>query len=560
MEKAKTIKSENYDYISLMEKALSAYSESDIRRYFENVGKEGLKEHGFPRLTANLGILIANGRKRSLIPLFSEMAELCTREIPRVRAANEFSVHELTSMLCELRKSRVIPVSTLSVWSKRLCDIRPRECYTRFAEDKFDRVNNWGIFSLYSEFTRSRLGAEIDMGFVDLQIENQLRCFDSNGMYRDPGCPMVYDLVARALFSLLLYAGYNGRYAKQIDEHLKKAGLLTLRMQGASGEIAYGGRSAQLIFNEAILAIVLEYEAARYKRDGDIYTAGLFKAACRKALKKLNEGLSESPMSHVKNRFPRGSGIGCEEYAYFEKYMTTVASYLYMARSVSDGGISIRQEERAFALSLSEGFHKVFLSAGEYSAELDTNADPRYDCSGLGRLIRNGAPSAICISHPAASSPKYRISGVGSSALSISPGFRSGKGIVFSADSGSQELTACYADSDNAYAHIICTVGTRHAEADYTLSPDGLKIECRGDSGMCLMLPAFLYDGETQAEIKALRHKLSVSYRGYVCIYETDGSIFELEQLAENRNGVYKIFTAEGLAPLTVKIRIEEEK
>ena len=64
-------------YLDLMEKALSAYSHEHILRYYNDVKKNGLTEHGFPRLTANIGILIAHGRRRDLLPLFMDMIEVC---------------------------------------------------------------------------------------------------------------------------------------------------------------------------------------------------------------------------------------------------------------------------------------------------------------------------------------------------------------------------------------------------------------------------------------------------------------------------------------------------
>ena len=64
-------------YLDLMERTLSAYSEEHILRYFADVKREGLTEHGFPRLTANIGILISHGRRVELLPLFLEMMEFC---------------------------------------------------------------------------------------------------------------------------------------------------------------------------------------------------------------------------------------------------------------------------------------------------------------------------------------------------------------------------------------------------------------------------------------------------------------------------------------------------
>ena len=60
-------------YLDLMERALEAYRDDHIVRYFDTVKAEGITEHGFPRLTANIGILIAHGRKTELKRLFTDM-------------------------------------------------------------------------------------------------------------------------------------------------------------------------------------------------------------------------------------------------------------------------------------------------------------------------------------------------------------------------------------------------------------------------------------------------------------------------------------------------------
>ena len=53
-----------------MEQVLSAYTDEHIRTYFNDVKTNGLTEHGFPRLTANIGILIAHGRRKDILSLF----------------------------------------------------------------------------------------------------------------------------------------------------------------------------------------------------------------------------------------------------------------------------------------------------------------------------------------------------------------------------------------------------------------------------------------------------------------------------------------------------------
>ena len=83
-------------YMDLMEKTLSAYTPAHIDRYFEDVKRDGLKEHGFPRLTANIGILIAHNRRTDLKERFIEMMDLCCQQIPKVTAAKEISVEEVS--------------------------------------------------------------------------------------------------------------------------------------------------------------------------------------------------------------------------------------------------------------------------------------------------------------------------------------------------------------------------------------------------------------------------------------------------------------------------------
>lgn len=77
-----------HQYIELMEKVLKAYSEQDIQDYIEDVRQNSLKEHGFPRLTANIGILIAHNKAHDLKELFLEMMNLCCDQIARYSQAS----------------------------------------------------------------------------------------------------------------------------------------------------------------------------------------------------------------------------------------------------------------------------------------------------------------------------------------------------------------------------------------------------------------------------------------------------------------------------------------
>ena len=48
-------------YLDLMERVLGAYSSEHIDSYTRDTERDGIREHGFARLTANIGILLAHG-------------------------------------------------------------------------------------------------------------------------------------------------------------------------------------------------------------------------------------------------------------------------------------------------------------------------------------------------------------------------------------------------------------------------------------------------------------------------------------------------------------------
>ena len=310
-------------YLELMEKALSAYSDDHIREYFEKVKKEGLTEHGFPRLTVNIGVLVCHGRRTDLSGIFVEMMDFCCSEIPKVKAANDFSVREVVFCILELEKQGAFHDEILR-WKRELIAIVPTECYDKFATEPDQIIGNWALFTAVSEYTRALLLGIDNRDFVEFQIENQLGRLDENGMYMDNlkhEChqPIMYDLVPRYLFTLLLFFGYRGRYYEEIDAILRKTALMTLKMQSDTGEMAFGGRSNQFVHNEPMIAIIFEYEARRYAREGDTETAKRFKAAIARAIEVTEYWLAKEPIRHVKNRFPTDTRYGCEKYAYFRR-------------------------------------------------------------------------------------------------------------------------------------------------------------------------------------------------------------------------------------------------
>lgn len=554
-------------YIDLMEKTLTAYTDEHIRIYYERVREEGLREHGFPRLTANIGILIAHGRRTELTPLFCDMMDTCCAQIPRGGAANDFSVKEIVFCLMELERRGTVSGEALARWKARLRTIDPTVCYDKFARAPQDQVNNWACFTLVSEWMRRVYGlcedGAANEAFVDLQLENQLKYLDENGMYRDPHEPMVYDLVPRGLFAVLLHFGYRGKFYGVLDDCLRRTGLPTLHMQSTTGEIPYGGRSAQFLYNEALLAIVCEYEASRYAREGDPVTAARFKQAIARALDHIALWLDHTPMSHAKNFFPVESKVGCEKYAYFDKYMITTASYLYAAYLLCDDEISAQgaMEPRADTYATSAHFHKLFLRAGDYFLEFDTDADPHYDASGLGRIHRRGAPSTICLSVPCTATPNYTVNVENAVPLSLCAGVLVGGTWNFACENGvKHEIVSYQAQDGTATAEIVNRFAEdRIVRTNYAVSDAGVKITVRGAGEIGYLLPAFDFDGAVYTAMTYDAHRLEIAYHGWVCRYTTDGEIADTGNLAANRNGHYRVFSARGRGTVRVKIEILKE-
>lgn len=542
-------------YLELMAKALSAYSDKHILEYFGRVMAEGLTEHGFPRLTVNIGVLICHGYRQDLIPLFIEMMDFCCEQIPRVKAANDFSVREIVFCIMELQKYGRF-TKEIEHWKSELLKIDPTRCYDKFASEPDQVIGNWALFTAVSEYARAILLDIDNSDFVELQIENQLHRLDENGMYmdnihHDAHQPIVYDLVPRYLFTLLIHFGYKGKHFERIDRVLRETALLTLKMQSVTGEIAFGGRSNQFVHNEPMLGIIFEFEAARYAREGDFETAGRFKAAIARAIEITEYWLTKDPISHIKNRFPTDTRYGCEKYAYFDKYMITTASHLFSAYLVCDESIQMGDfVNRDDCFMTSRHFHKLFMRSGGYFLEFDTDADPHYDSSGLGRVHRYGAPSPICLSLPCTDTPKYMLCNENKLRASLCPGVIMDGEELFACESGEAIEVISYS---REMARLKYPLGIM---ADYNISENGVHVHVTGDGKILHMLPAFSFDGESETQISICNNILEVAYEGWMCRYTASGEIRDLGKTARNRNGFYKLFCAEGNGALDLKIEI----
>ena len=189
-------------------------------------------------------------------------------------------------------------------------------------------------------------------------------------------------------------------------------------------------------------------------------------------------------------------------------------------------------------------FHVVCLRAGDYTAQFDYNAQAVYDCDGLGRVHRRGAPPTICMSVPCPAGEKigYSTEVPNVRTLAIAP---VGDGTLRPAGSGE--------DAEGAWANW------RQGALDWKcrLTRKGLESVLTGPGEVAMSLPAFEFDGETATAISCDGKTLAIRYRGWTCAYTTDGAIADTGAVCCNRNGRYRAFEARGKGSLSVKITID---
>lgn len=545
-------------YLNIMERALEAYSADQIDEYFDKVKLEGLTEHGFARLTVNIGTMIAHGRKQELYGRFIEMMSFCCSHVSTDLAANDFSVQEMLVCLDLLEERGTVDRETLAAWRDQL---KKPVIYNEVAKSPDQLAYNWVLFSATSEFLRMKRGlCPMDMDFIDMQLATQVVHLDENGMYRDAEihAPIVYDNVSRTLFSILMFYGYDGKYREKIDESLRRAGLLSLRMQSPTGEIPSTGRSNQFYHNEAHLASICEYEAARYKKEGNHALASRFKRAASDALASIERGFSQRPIHHVKNRFPLDSKYGCDGYGYFNKYMITAASFLNWARIFCDDSIEIAKEPvtKPDALTLTDDFHLAFLRAGDYFTQIDTNANPKQEASGLCRIHKRGAPSEICLSSAGTSTPIYYTDVEECSDLSFTAGIVKRGEAVFKTR-GEYKLVSCCTTDNAATATLECEIDGEKINLSVSVTENGVDITVWGEGEVALMLPTLDFDGETRVIPKVSERDIEISYRSHTAKYTTSGEISDTDTIGCNRNAHYKIFYTHAKNHLTTHISID---
>ena len=312
------------------------------------------------------------------------------------------------------------------------------------------------------------------------------------------------------------------------------------------------------------MAACLEFAASEAFRLSQHEKAARYKAVANYALACIVKWMQDAPGHHIKNYYPNDSMVGCEDYAYYDKYMVTVASFLYLAYQFCDDtimpSISPAEDDSCFSFQTPEVFRKLFCKAGSYFLEAEVCSDPDYDAEGIGRIQRRGAPSTICISVPAPKAPNYRLERPNEMPLSICCGKLHGDQWEYAFDAGAKNQISSHNASENqsnGEIHHVLPSG-ESLTTSISVTQNGVTLTVTGEGTVGITLPAFFFDGKEHSNISHTTHKLAVTYKNWICSYETSNTLDELAIICGNRNGQYQVFRAVGNRSVTVHISIEK--
>lgn len=442
-------------------------------------------------------------------------------------------------------------------WRHWLSDLDPERCYGDVFSQR-PEPRNANTFALASEQARiaARLTASAD--FLDRYLDYQRQWFVASGMYREVGEPMVYDLTVRKNLVLMRSKGYVGGHALWMEEMLERGGLVSLFTQSATGQAPFGGRSSQYLFVEATLACVFEYEARRYAARGELTKAGAFVRGARLALESAVPWLALEPPRHIRNAFPPEAAHGTDSYGLYTVYAPLAATLFAQAWHLADAAIpegTCPAETGEAVFSLDPVFHKVFASRDGWSLEIDTVADPDYDATGIGLLLRRGLPVPLALCAPLPAKPKYASAVVPSGLpAAIGPCWKGADGLWRSlASCGAREVLGWDVSAERRAAGLdvklvwnLAPPGARSVHLCVSLEDARVRVRATvsgGDvSAVAFQVPVMESDGGSTASIVARDGVVECLIRGARLRASCAGAEQGWEPgRGVNRNGVYRV-------------------
>jgi hypothetical protein len=540
-----------------------------------------------PRFASPGAILLHFGRAPEIRDAVFRSMGYCCRVLPSGQAKEnspDFWMRELVTAYMALET--VATPEQLRKWAEGLAAVEPERIYTRVSPDgtTLATLGNWAIYAAAGEAMREAAGLKPSAGaflwgnaFYDRYVGAQLGEFTANGMYRDPGDPITYDVATRLQVACGLAFGYDGKHRSELEELLRRGGLTTLLFASPDGYCPYGGRSAAFNFREIILTALCELEARRY-RTSDPRLAGAFKRQAHRSFLSVQRWLAElKPWRHIKNGFPPEAGHGLDSYGHYSVYSLLAASCLGLATVFADDTIAetpCPAEIGGFAFELAPAFHKVFANCQGTYLEIDTAADPHYDATGLGCFTFEGVPLELGLGMPfAAPMQKWGRPAISiasefvqpATPVAIGPAWQSGERWISLASLVSKEGSAAGVAPTSrlevleetpsaveirlSYAHDgMAIVQDYRLERGSVAIKSQVSAEGKPVSKLRFTVPLLVTDGGSRSRIAAPRDGLaSVSYLGHTYQVRHGPPVKASlgEELYANRHGVYRSLVLE---------------
>ncbi len=516
------------------------------------------------RFVGALAVLIGAGRCTEHVEACARAMDTATEQIaipygkPGHARAADFNTRDL--MLAVRFVSPHVNADRAAEWRRRLAAVHPDDLYDCGANTPPNVTHNWVVYAVVGEYLKTADGIADTSQWTERMIDQQLPLFTADGWYKDPNCPITYDLTVRQGFSWMLDNGYEGPNRDIIDEILRRGALTTLLTASPTGEAAFGGRSNQYHFMEAMTACFCESEAKRCARRGDKALAGAFKRQAHLSGQAVRPWIIETdPWRHIKNRFPATSLHGCDPYGHLSVYGLLAANLFGVAYLMADDSIP---EGPAFcevgsrAVMVDREFHKVYATCRGTHLEIDTRADHHYEATGLGRLHRAEVPTFLGLSAPCTATPTYTVTiPTFSRPVAIGPGWCVGGRWCYLAGLSAEVRDVGLRVERENEAEVLFEIIYQldGVDADrvterYRLTEG--RVEVRATIGgepdaACLSVPLWMTDGELETlpdvlddgfRVRLGDHEYRVKWTG-----NADPEISSEPGAAANRNGAYLV-------------------
>ena len=503
------------------------------------------------RYTGALGALMLQGKCRDLAESCTRAMESVLRELDAAEVNYcEFLVKESLFAFMALRDKG--DVQNCKRWGKVYSAFDPEKSYgrTRSTTPDVEQRQNFVTFALAGEAMKKNCRLADNKDFFSTYLEEQLARFDKLGMYRDPGAPMVYDITARMNLEITQYfTEGNDPLIDSLRSKLRSGALCSLLYQSPTGEMPFGGRSNQQNFVEASFALVCELEARRWKAEGDLFMAGVFRRAAARAVNCVEPFLECSPIRFNKNFFPPETQHGRQlHYGFYGAYTLLIASQLALASFFADETIPFAEttpaESGSFLWRTTDQFHKVFAAAGGSHLEIELFNEGEYDAVGWGRWHVAGAPAELALSTPVPAVQKFVSVVPASGSLNFGPG-RADEGFVSDLVPEEPSLIQLH-DAEVKEGEVVFTVDWQFKAGIISekirLTQDSAEIEAVDRSGAAVTyhVPMILTDGRTWSVIRDTDEGFELFYKGYSFSISGNGAEKIREsRIAPSRNGLY---------------------